>query len=72
MRVFKRIVAGIMVILIAFMLCGCQESSEAKLKRLEDEAKQKRKEAQEAQENLKQLEDLYDRYKDAYNKLYGN
>lgn len=62
MKNVKRIILVSISILSLFVLSSCSESDEAKLKRLQDDATQKRKEAQEAQDKYNMLKDFVDKY----------
>lgn len=62
MKNVKRIILVSISILSLFVLSSCGESDEAKLKRLQDDATQKRKEAQEAQDNYNMLKNFVDKY----------
>ena len=54
----KRIFAFLLCIIIAFSLCGCQESTEDKIARLEKEAAAARQKANESQARVEFLEGI--------------
>ena len=54
----KRIFAMLLCILLALSLCGCQESTEDKIARLEKEAAAAKQKAREAQANVNFLESI--------------
>lgn len=62
MRAWKRILAAIILGVMAISLCGCGESDEAKLARLTKEAEEKRAIADKARDDYNMLKDFVDKY----------
>lgn len=51
-----------MIVMVALLLCGCGESDDEKLSRLQKEAEQARREAQQAQDDYNTLKNFVDKY----------
>lgn len=62
MNVIKRALIVFLTVLSLFALSSCGESDAARLRRLENDAAQKRQEAQEARDNYNKLKDFVDKY----------
>lgn len=64
MKIWKRIIAAVLLGVMAMSLCGCGESDEAKLARLTKEAEEKRAIADKARDDYNMLKDFVDKYVD--------